>query len=108
MPFWRFFYLWIDPGRSRGLRFSPRCFYLSFFSLSRGQLGLRSLARSSEPKASTRKGGPVLNFPRWECRILDLVETLISSAKQYLLQQKSQSHQECPLVANQHQKLATP
>ena len=31
MPFWRFFYLWIDLGRSRGLWFSPHCFYLSLF-----------------------------------------------------------------------------
>jgi hypothetical protein len=38
--------------------------------------------------------------------VLDLVETLVSSGKQYLLWQKSQSNQECPLVANQHQKLA--
>ena len=43
-----------------GLQFRLHYFYLSFFSLSGRELGLRSLAFSTELKVSTRMGGGAL------------------------------------------------
>lgn len=45
-----------------GLQFRLHYFYLSFFSLSGRELGLRSLAFSTELKVSTRMGGSLAKF----------------------------------------------
>lgn len=47
-----------------GLQFRLHYFYLSFFSLSGRELGLRSLAFSTELKVSTRMGGSLAKFFR--------------------------------------------